>query len=360
MTWAFTASQAETVKLWSTMDTRDAEKGMFFFPLMYGDSGTAPYLPGANKWKGVIRAITDFQGKQGDRVTVPHVPRLTGAPVMGNTQLRGTGAAQSIQSQNVFFDHFAKQLTSDGPLSDSRALLKFLDVARPSLKDWYRRTVEEAMAIAAFGLTTWNNTGVFDNWYAGLPGLANSVFLNPVNAYGSTEITYAGDATSDATIDSGDALTAQLLSKVSTVIREDRAIPLEPVMFNGKERYIFLTQARGIEQLMYDEDFREAHTRVIADASNPLTMREPLEFDKFLIMEYPKCPNPAANVGRSLVLGADALLYAKVKDMDYFQDPADDAKRRTALSITAAAGVTGNFIDSIRRNAHAVDHYVRT
>lgn len=356
MTWAFTASQAETVKLWSTMDTRDAEKGMFFFPLMYGDSGTAPYLPGANKWKGVIRTITDFQNKQGDRVTIPHIPRLTGAPVEGNTQLRGSGAAQSIQSQNVFFNHFAKQLVSDGPLSDSRAVLKFLDVGRPSLKDWYRRTIEEAMAIAAFGLTAWSNTSVFDNWSSG----TTSIFLNPVNAFGSTELSWAGDATSTATVDSGDVLTAQVLTKMSTVIREDRAIPLEPVMYNGKERYIFLTQARGIEQLMYDEDFREAHTRVIADASNPLTMREPLEFDKFLIMEYPKCPNVAANVGRSLILGADALLYAKVKDMAYFQDPADDAQRRTALSITAAAGVSGNLINSIRRNAHALDHYVRT
>lgn len=356
MTWAFTAAQAETVKLWSTKDTRDAEKSMFFFPLMYGDSGTAKYLPEASKFKGIIRAITDFQSKTGDRVTVPHVPRVTAVGVEGNTQLRNAGGTQSILSQDVYFNHFAHQLVSDGPLSDSRALLKFIDVARPSLRDWYRRKVEEAMVIAMWGLTSWNNTGVLDNWTS--PTAAT--WLNTVRAFGSTEITYAGDATSDATIDSADVLTAQLLTKVSTVIREDRAIPLEPVMYEGEECYALLTSGRGIEQLMYDPDFREAHTRVVKDASNPLTLRAKMKFDRFLIMEYPKTLNPAANVGRSIVAGADALLYAKVQDIGYFQDPADDARRRTALSVTAAAGVTGNFIDSVRRNAHAIDHYVRT
>lgn len=356
MTYAFTASQAETVKLWSAKDTRDAEKAMFFFPLMYGDAGTAKYLPEASKFKGIIRTVTEFESKSGDRVTIPHSPRVTGVGVEGNTQLRGAGGTQSILSQDVFFNHFAHQLVSDGPLSDSRGVLKFIDVARPGLRDWYRRKVEEAMAIAMFGLTSWNNTGVFDNWTSP----TTQTWLNDVETFGSTELSWAGDATSTATVDSADTLTAQLLSKLSTIVREDRAIPLEPVMYEGQECYVLLTQGRGIEQLMYDENFRSAHTKVIKDANNPLTMRASMKYDRFLIMEYPKCPNVAANVGRSLILGADSLLYAKVKDLAYFQDPADDAQRRTALSVTAAAGVKANKLNSIRRNAHAVDHWVRS
>lgn len=354
MTYAFTAAQAETVKLWSTKDTRDALKAQFWYPMIYGADGNKAGMQEASKFKGIVRMVTEFEAKTGDRVTFPHMPRITGDAIENDTQLRGSGSTMSIQSQNVFYTYFAKQVISAGPLSDARALIKFLDAARPGLRDWFSIYVEECITAMAFGLTSWNNSLTL------LGTSKSAVWLNTINTFDSSHIMYAGDATSDATIDSADVLTAQVLTKASTAIREDLSIPLEPIMYGGQERYLLLVSGRGKEQLLYDPDFRESYTRVIKDANNPLTERVTMEFDKFLIVEYPKCLNPAANVGRALILGANSLFFAKVKDMNYFQDPADDAKLKTALSITAAAGVSQNYHDSARYNAYAIDHYVRT
>src|ERR1035437_9326845 len=207
MTFAFTAAQAETVKLWTSRDTRDAEKMQFFFPMMYGaDKGTAKYIPGADKWKGAIKVFTEFKegktnsGITGDRLTVPHVPRVDAYGGEGDTQLRGSGGTQTIANQNLFFNYFFHQLVSAGPLSDARGVLKFLETVRPSLRDWVSRKLEEAFVIQLWGLTSWNNTSVLKNWGQGTQA---TVWNNPVNAFGTdgtlpiSGITYGGSATSD-------------------------------------------------------------------------------------------------------------------------------------------------------------------
>lgn len=378
MTYAFTAAQAETVKLWTTRDTRDAEKMQFFYPMMYaGDKGTARYLPEASKFKGMIKVFTDFKegkvnsGITGDRLTVPHVPRVDGYGGEGDTQLRGSGGVQTIASQNLFFNYFFHQLISAGPLSDARAILKFMDVSRPSLRDWYSRKVEEAFVLALWGLTTWANTSVLKNWGQ---GTQDAVWLNTIETFGAdatnplSGITYAGTATSDATIDSTCVLTAQLLTKVQTAITEDRDIPMEPMKDEAnQDTYAFLTSGRGVEQLLYDEDFRTAATKVLPSpgSDNPLQKYGGWRYGNLQIITYPKCLQPATNVNRSIVCGADALFFGKVEDLGYYENDADDAKLKTALSVRAAAGVKANKITPAggtgsRRNAHAVDHWSRT
>lgn len=378
MTYAFTASQAETVKLWTTKDTRDAEKMQFFYPMMYaGDKGTARYLPEASKFKGMIKVFTEFKegktgsGITGDRLTIPHVPRVDAYGIEGDTQLRGSGSTQTITSQNLFFNYFATQLISPGPLSDARAILKFMDVCRPSLRDWYSRKLEEAFVLALWGLTSWTNTTVLKNWGQGVQA---QTWLNDIQTFGtdSTDplsgITYGGTATSDATIDATCVLTAQLLTKVQTTITEDRDIPMEPMKDDAnQDTYAFLTSGRGVEQLLYDEDFRTAATRVLPSpsADNPLMKYGGWRYGNLQIITYPKCLQPSANVNRSIVCGADALFFGKVEDIGYFEDNADDAQLKKALSVRAAAGVKANKITptggtASRRNAHAVDHWSRT
>lgn len=359
MTWNFTADDAVTIKLWSTKDTRESEKAQFWVPMMYtndGEGARAPHIQDASKFKGAVRVVTEFDGKAGDRVTIPHVPRITGRGRHGDQLLRGSGQAHTLKTQDVFFDYFATQIISSGPLSDRRVGMKFIDTGRPALRDWFKRKVEEAITLAMFGLTAPANGSVLDCW----DDEETAVFLNTIEEFASGQVLFAGDATSDATIDSADVLTAQALTKLETFAKEDQTIPVEEMTGNGENGFLFLTSGRGIEQLMYDEEFREAHTRVIRDERNPLTQRAKWKYGNLYIAEYPKCLKPAANVGRSLLIGAEALLFAKVEDMQYFMDPADDAQLRKALSVRGAAGAKANKIDGTRRNCVAIDHYVRS
>ena len=360
MSWEFTREDNLRIRGWSTKDTREGEKSQFFFPLMFGYEGEnkrVPYMPEASKFKGIVRTVTEFKSNSGDQVTIPHVPRLKGRGTHGNQMLRGNALNHTLGDQSIFIDYIATQVVSKGPLNDRRVGLNFIETMRPAMRDWYSRKVEEGIILALSGLTTWNNTSVLDNW---TPGAEDEVFNNVIEAFDADHILYAGDATSDGTIDSADVLTASFLDRIQTHAKEDLDDPIEFMKIDGEECALLLTSGRGIEQLKADETFREAHTRVIKDARNPLTMRASYKYGNLYIAEYPKLLRPVANVQRSLLLGAEALLFAKIENMKYFLNDADDADRRKALSITGAVGAKANAVASVRRNALAIDHWVRS
>lgn len=366
MAWSFSTDNAATVKRWSTMDTRDAEKAVFFYPMMFADKAKglraqATGMP-TDATKGMIRWFTEFtEHDSGDRITIPHVPKVVGRGVHGDAILRGSGQSANILTQDLLLDFFATQVYNNGPLSDQRVALKFIDTMRPELAKWYTRKWEEAIVLALWGLTTWANTGVLENWNGGLVG-ESSVFNSPIETFDSGSILYAGDATSDASIDSADVLTANLLDRIATKITQEMTYPVTPIIDEqGQPAWGFVTSGYGIEQLKADSQFRDNHTKVTTvNANNPLTQRALFKYNGLYIIPYAKTLNPLANVGRSLVLGADNMVAAKHKGIEYFVDPADDAQRRKALSVTGSGAVKADKVGGVRRNALAVDHYVRT
>lgn len=369
MTWQFSTADLATIKRWGSKDTRDSRRSLFWYPLMFADGSgglrlqKSGMLP-SSKWKGVIRTYSEFQVMEGgDMIRLKHVPKLAGRGTHGDAQLAGATLSTGLLTQDMYLDYFATQVASSGPLSDQRVGMDFIDTWRPELAAWYAMKWEEAITIALWGLTTWYGTP-FDNW-DNTNGEA-TIFNSTVETFDTDAITYAGDATSDATIDAGDVLTAQLLTKIRTDIRETRTFPVEPLT-NEKEQdcFGFVTSGRGIEQLMADQEFRDNHTKVVPNGDNPLTKRAGFFYNGFYIMEYERCPRVSENVGRSLVVGADALLAAEHKGIEYFTDPADHAKRRVALSVTGSGGVKAHKPAPVtgtarRRNCHAVDHYVRS
>lgn len=68
---------------------------------------------------------------------------------------------------------------------------------------------------------------------------------------------------------------------------------------------------------------------------------------------------PATNVSRALVLGQDALHLAKKDDWSWWEGYEDNAERRKVVCINAFLGMAPTFFNGTRRNALAVDHYVR-
>lgn len=359
MTWVFQPADSLTVKRWSEKASRDAEKALLFAPLMYGTDGTAMRNPEYNKLaKGVIEVITEFQGKTGDRVTIPNVRPVTGRGTHNDKILRGSGATQALDSMDVYFENVAHQLISGGKLSERRIALDFRKTSRASLTDWYRRKVEESIILALWGLTIWygspfknfNNSGETES------------MLNTIQTFDSTHTVYGGDATSDATLDQSDVMTAQLISKIETTATEDLDIPLEPVLTEGGEEcFVMVASARQCEQLRYDQDWKDAQQGLkSADPGNPLLRRAIGKYSKTYVIEYAKCLQPIVNVTRALFLGANALKFAKVDDLEFFEDYADDAKRRVALSVGGAWGAVATNFNSTRRGAIAVDTWTRS
>lgn len=361
MTWQFGANDSTTVKLWSERVARDAEKQQFFAPMMYSlDNPKALRSPDAAKSVGIIRVNTEFAGKAGDRVTITNIARLKDRGIHGDGLLQGTGGTLSPYSMDLYFEPIAEQVRTAGPLSERRTVMNFRKEARKALGSWGMRKTEEGIVLALWGLTTWANTKVLDNWNSGDVG-ETQTFLNAIQPFDSSHILYAGDATSDATIDSSDVMTAQLITKAETTAIEDLDIPIERLNINGEDSFVMLCSNKALEQLKYDQDFKDAFQQGAPRSNdNPVIKRAVGRYSMTWIVPYPKTLYPLANVSRAILCGADALQMAKVEDWSWFEDFEDTRKRRKVVSVGAELGIAPTYFNGTRRNAIAIDHYVRS
>lgn len=363
--WQFGTNDSTTVKVWSEKVIRDAEKQQIFAPMMYSiDNPKVLRHPDAQKnLTGIIQVHSEFESidRKGDQVTISNIGRINGRGVHGDALLRDTGAVASTYSLALKFEDIAQQFRSSGPMSERRFVGNFREEGKAALASWARRKVEEAIVLQLFGLTSWDSSGPqLDNWRnAG----ETSVFGNSIQAFDASHILYAGDATSDATIDSSDLLSVQLITKAGTMAMEDLDIPIEPLTINGEDCMVLFASNRGIEQLKYDDDYKNF---LQFDKSSPLIKRAVAKIENIYVIPYPKCLRPTTNVGRAVLCGANALHMVKVPDSlgnidwNWYEDFEDTRKRRKVISIGAALGIAPSYFNSARRNAIAIDHYVRT
>lgn len=373
MTWKYTPTDQLTIKTWSADAVRDAEKDMFFAPYMMAAPGAdrAFRSPDYNKGVGIIDVHTQFQSQKGDRVTIPNVGLVTGRGLHNDGLLRDLSNVLPTSGMDLFFENVANRLVSEGQLSQQRIALDFNREARYGLARWGTRKVEESIILALAGLTQWDTvTGptmkCCDDPVNGRQS-ESSLFLNTVQPFTAATTMYAGDATSLADIDSSDRMSAQLLSRIETRATEELDIPIEPLRIGGEDCYVLLMSGKSAEDLRLDPDYREAQAG-FGKGESPLVKRGFGKFGMIIPVIYPKMPSPvnpnvaagaAGNLSRALLLGKSALQFAKVSPWEFFENDADDAKRRTAISIGSMMGMTPTLFNGVRRNALAIDHYVR-
>jgi len=362
MAWVFGDNDPLRVRQWSELVVRDAEKMQVFAPLMYSiDEASRFKAADASQAVGVIQVHENFQSQAGDRVTIANTARVVGRGVEGDALLRDTGADLNTFSMDVFIQPIAQQLRTSGLLSEQRVLLNYRKEFRLKLAQWAARKIEESVILTLSGLTSYyGNT--LDTYGQGVTSGSNTetaIFNNSIQTFDSNHIVYAGDASSDATIGSDDVLTAQLLTKLQTVALETLDIPLEPLRIDGEDAFILMCSHQGVEQLLYDPDFVQAQRANTYNKQNPLLTSVIGKFGMFYIRPYPKMLKPAANVSRALVLGQNAMHFAKKDDWTWWEGFEDNAERRKVMAINAFLGMAPTYFNSSRRNALAVDHYVR-
>lgn len=371
MAWVFGDNDALRVRRWSELVIRDAEKLQVFAPLMYSmDESSRFKAADASKATGVIRLHEDFRGQSGDRVTIANTARVTGTGIEGNALLRDTGEDLDTYSMDVYIQPIANQLRTAGPLNDQRVLLNARKEFRMKLAQWAARKVEEAIILTLSGLTSWNNTTILDNWGQ---GAQSTVFGNTIRAFANSggatpdsndTLLFAGDASSAATIDAGDKMSAQLLTKLQTHALETLDIPLEPLNIDGEDAFLLLCSYKAVEQLLYDPDFVQAMRANSYNKQNPLVSNVIGKFGMIYVRPYPKMLNSAANVSRALLLGKDAMHIAKKDDWKWWEGYEDNANRRAVMAVQAFLGMAPTWLGAsgseTRRNALAVEHYVRS
>jgi N4-gp56 family major capsid protein len=363
-TWQFASGDNEVKTIWTEMVVRDAEKQQFWGPFMHApDSPESLRHPESNKGLNIIKVHTDLQGedKRGEKIRIHNVARITGRGVHGDALLRDTGADLSTYTMDVGYDSYAMQARSAGKLSEKRVVLNFRENAKTELASWLRRKKEQGITRHLWGLATPYNSSKFNCWDA----TEASIFGNAISAYSGNYLKYAGDATSAATLDSSDVMTAQLLTKLETAAMEDLDTPLETINIGGKDGLLLFLPSRGVEQLQYDSDWRDAQASNTRSPENPKITGYIGTYGNIHVIKYALCPQVQAAtdasgvVNRGILAGANALQMLRVEDPSWYEDYEDTRKRRAVISIGGMDGLARTSFNSTTRNAMAVDFYAR-
>ena len=355
--WQFATGDAQTVKKFSKKFQIDSAADSFWPGLIQTIKGQdIEQIAKANMARNVVLRYTDLQGAEnrGDTVTLYNAAQLTTAPFYGDVVVAGNGAQISTYTQNASIDQVAQSVRSDGRLSEKRMLMDFRDTGNALLGDWANVFIDETFTIALAGESTFVNT--YNNYTS---GAFSSIMNTSLNAFTSANITYAGNATTNATAaNQGNIVTAQLLTKLK-ISAKQRSLPLKKLKgLPSGAQFIYLDDENLELQLAYDSDWSARQSQGNSrGADNPSLTNSIGSFGGVECICFERAFRPISNVAYGMLLGAGALHFVEAENWQWFEGK-EDNDRKKVIMVSAMFGITSAFVNSTRRNAILVPHYV--
>jgi len=154
----------------------------------------------------IIVKYTELEKDKGDVIYLPAVGELTGVGITGDGTMEDNEEALPTYDDAVTIDQVRNAVRIEGAVTEQRTSLKLRRLARTALSNWLANTIITEQTFDA---------------------LASS----------PTRVVFGGDATTKATIESGDYMTTTLLSKAST-IAEKITPEIKPITKGGAEVFV--------------------------------------------------------------------------------------------------------------------------
>lgn len=172
------------------------------------DNGNPMYQPSGKP----IEILNQFISQGRDNMLIPFLKRLTGAPVMGDTVLKGTGEDQTMNWLRSYVNQTRKAvMKKSGSMSEQRQkVFKLYEAAQPQLSEWVSQWENQAIFQAFYeGVSPnlsygTNNDGLglakryHPNWY-----MCTDTTAGTIAAVAATEGTFATNGELDADITTG-------------------------------------------------------------------------------------------------------------------------------------------------------------
>lgn len=220
---------AKAVKKYSAFLAVDVGKKSYFNRKMMG-VGIEAETP--------LQTLPHLENDSGDQIGFDLVMALRMKPVQGDNTLRGKEEDLKFYSDSVYIDQLRGGVNTGGKMTRKRTIHNLRKIARARQSDWWSRLFDETFFMYLSGARGVATDFIEDTDFTGYAG--NS-FATPDTAHRA----YGGDATSYATIDSGDKLTLtaidKLVTKANTMGGGTTGIPrIQPCMVDGEERYVLL------------------------------------------------------------------------------------------------------------------------
>ena len=194
---SFATGDALTRKAWAKKYWMEAKTSSFFY-----ENG----LVGSDENNDIIVEFGDLMKDQGDVIYFGQTRELSGSGVTADSTMEGNEEAPNIYDDALTLNQKRNAVRLNGALSNQRSADNSLRAqAKELLKRWMAETIDQ--------------------------DLFDAIGTSP------TKIYYGGDATSTATIESGDYMTLQLVAKTATYAR--KATPkIMGKMINGMRTHV--------------------------------------------------------------------------------------------------------------------------
>lgn len=269
----------------------------------------------------IIIKYTELQKGKGDVIYLPAVGELDSSGVTGDHPMEENEEELPFYDDSVTIDQVRNAVRIEGAMTEQRTSIMLRRRARTALSNW----------------------------------LANLITQDTFTALGSspTRVVYGGDATTTATIESGDYLTTTLLSKAST-IAEKNTPEILPIMKGGAPVFVCCAAPDSaydlkISDSVWGQAMREAMPR---GSNNPLFKNAYGMWDGTVIQKHKYVTIGSAYGSGSNLTGAENLFMGKAAGawafakMKFFKEKMFDYDNSPGVCVGTIWGVTKLVINS--------------
>ena len=234
------------------------------------ENGNPVYTPSGKP----IEVLNSFIAQGRDNMLIPFIKNLTGAPVYGDTVLKGTGEDQTMNWLRAYVNQYRKAvMKKSGSMSEQRQkMFKLYDEARPQLAEWF---------------TKWENQAIFQAFYEGVsPNLSTGTasdglglarryhpnwYMNDdavLTALGGAEKTTKTNANVDGLSACNTAMTSAILRSLRIKCMELKIPQIETK--GGYKYWALVMHPAQLASLQGDSDYETAQRYAFTGHKNDL------------------------------------------------------------------------------------------
>ncbi len=331
----FGAITAMQKKLWQAKSWKAARDESFFF-------ATGMVSSGNSDSKMPVQYVNELtQTTRGHKCVYHLLPDVGGDGVVDDAILKGNEQAMTASTKEIQISMLRNAVRNAGKMSEQKTVIRFRENARDQLGNWFSQKIDELGFLTVSGRAY---TKYLDGSDRPLTSQLNSLsFAADVTAPSTNRIMAAGTATTSANLTAADTMDWASIVKACAVAERKR---LKPVRYNGKSKYLIVMSTEAGRDLKNSPDYMTNVGRAGSQGNaNPLFKGMFAEVDNAILFSHPKVYNTlgaasgsrfgsgsAVHGAQNLLLGAQALAFAKVQDMEWGEED-DDYGNSEGVSV---------------------------
>ena len=247
----------------------------------------------------IIQVKEELKKDKGDSINIPLLMPLTGAGITGDNMLEGNEEALIYRDFSVSIDQLRNAVRLKGKMDEQKTQINMRQDAKTALSDWLATKVDKMIFEA---LTT-------------SPTKDRTIF--------------AGSATSEATVATGDKFTTDLIGKAKRMAMKDENTMVKPVRIDGADTYVMIIDQWQARDLQADPKWIEAQEHAnIRGEKKPIFTGALGMYNGVIVHQSNRIPRTEtgaskAKVGHALFLGAQAAVMAVGAEPEWNEDTFD-------------------------------------